>query len=273
MKTYHLVSAQAVRLAGLTQVVFFLLIWPLANACFGAAQTNVVGWSDNFENYTNQTPLIAGTNGWYASSADCVVTSGVGRGSSQAAMLPVDVTLSNRFVNAYTRLVTIEMYARPQLYDGTNYPDILGTNNNTIVSTNVAAQFFINSNGYFVVGNGTNWNEATTMANGNRAISITNDISNALYTRIHVNLRYKNHTWSLKAWTNGVYLVASTPYVNFTSNINNFSGFDVYNGNSTSYLDEVSVVTGRQSKVNGVPFDTVKSMNGARPGFINGVSE
>jgi len=260
MKIYPLISAQVFRLTGLTQVILLFLIWPLANTCFGASQTNAIPWNDTFENYTNTTPLIEGTNGWYASSADCIVTQDVGLGFN-AAMLPTDTTLSNRFANLYTRIVTIEMQVRPQLYDGINYP---------VISSNVAAQFFINSNGYFVIGNGTNWNEAIKLANGNPAGSITNSYYN---TRIQVNLRYKNHTWNLKAWTNDTYLVANTPYVNFTSNLNTFSGFDIYNGNSTSYLEEVSVVTGRQSKINGVPFDTIKSINGAHPGFINGVNE
>ena len=164
------------------------------------------------------------------------------------------------------------MYIQPQLYDGTNYPNISGTNY-PWVSTNVAAQFFVNSNGYFVVGNGTNWHVATNMANGNQAIAITNNN----FTRIQINLRYKNHTWNLKAWTNDTTvttLVANTYYVNFTSNLNTFSGFDIYNGNSTSYLDDVSVAEIDYSllpKINGVPIDIIRSINSAPPTVVNGV--
>jgi len=270
MKTYPLMSAQVFRRAALAQVIFLFLTWLLTNACFGDPQINPVGWRDNFQSYTNLTPLIGGTQGWYASSADCIVQEGVGITNSQAAMLPIDVTLSNRFDNTYTRIVSMEMYVRPQLYDGTNYPDILGTNYPGI-SANVAAQFFINSNGYFVISNGTNWNEATKMVNGELATPVTN----TCFSRVQVNLRYKNHTWNLKAWTTNTpgILLANTRYVNFTSNLNTFGGFDIYNGNSTSYVDDVSVITGRQSVINGVPFDTIQSINGAYPALINGVSE
>lgn len=239
-------------------LVLVIVTFSLLSPSFGAPQTNTVGWSDNFETYTNLTPLIDGTNGWYASDSGCIVQTNVYYSATNAAMLPVDVTLSNRFSNAYTRIVKLEMFIQPQLYNGTNYP---------VISSNIAAQFFVNSNGFFVVGNGTNWEELTKKAGGADAQTI----ANTHFTKIQVNLRYKNHTWNLKAWSNTT-LMASTYYVNFTSNLNTFSGFDIYNGNATSYVDNVSVITGRQSKVNGVPFDTIKSINGAQPAAINGVS-
>lgn len=257
---------------GLTRLVCLFLILPLATLCAGAPQTNsTAGWNDTFENYTNQTPLIDGTNGWYASSANCIVSAGAGRSDSQAAMIPVDVTLSNRFDDTYTRIVSIEMYVKPQLYNGTNYPDISSTNNDLGLSTNSAAQFFINSNGYFVVANGTNWRTLTKMADGSDARPVTT----SYYSRVQVNLRYKNHTWNLKAWTNDTYLVASTPFINFTSPLNTFGGFDIYNGSSTSYLDEVSVTNIDYSllpKFNGVPLDAILKINGAQPAAINGVT-
>ena len=273
MKIYPLISAQVFRLTGLTQVILLFLIWPLANTCFGASQTNAIPWNDTFENYTNTTPLIEGTNGWYASSADCIVTQDVG-GLGGSAMLPTDITLSNRFQDRSARNVNLEMYVRPQLYDGTNYPDILGTNNDSIVSTNVAVQFFINSNGFFVVGNGTNWNEVTTiMAEGTAARSITNIIGTTNFVKLQVHLRYKTHSWDIKAWTNNS-LVANTNYSMFTSNLNYFSGFDIYNGNSTSYVDNVSVKRWPSVKVNGVSIDNIRRINNATPGGkINGVEE
>jgi len=86
-------------------------------------------------------------------------------------------------------------------------------------------------------------------------------------------LRYKNHTWNLKAWSNET-LIASSPYVNFTSNLNSFSGFDIYNGNSTSYLNDVSVTNIDSSllpAINYVSFDAVESICGATPVEINNV--
>lgn len=237
---------------------------------------NVIPGGDNFDTlnqYTNLTPLINGTNGWYSSFSGtnneyAIVQEEVKNSAPRAAKIPTDISLDYRFVGMMQRIVKLEMYIQPQLYSGTNplYPSVL---------TNVAAQFYVNSNGYFVVCNGTNWQTVTTMADGREASSLTNT---TYFTKVQVNLRYKNHTWNLKAWTNDAdyaagnsFLVASTYYMNFTSNLDTFNGFNIYNGTSTSYLDNVSVDIGSQSIINGVPFDSIKSINGAQPpSVING---
>jgi len=238
----------------------------LTSVSFGGPNTtNVVPWNDNFENYTNSTPLIEGTNGWYSTFSgtnnDCaIIQTSVKYSGAQAAMIPVDITLSNRFSNTTMRIVGLDMYIQPQLYNGTNFPS---------VTTNVAAQFYVNSNGYFVVCNGTNWQTITTLSSGGSALPITN----SYFTKVQVNLRYKNHTWNLKAWSNTT-LMASSYFVNFTSNLDTFNGFDIYNGNSTSYVDDVSVTNlNLVNKVNGVRLDAVRYIDGAQPGSINGVAE
>jgi len=227
-------------------------------------ETNSIPWYDDFETYGTNAPLVNGINGWYASSTNCVVQQDVKRSGSgtQAAMLTTDVTLSNRFDSSeYNRLVKMELYSQVELYNGTNYPTL---------TNNVAVQFFVNSNGYFVVGNGNSWKEVTNMASGVPSISITN----TYFTRIRLNLRYKNHTWKLKAWTNDTDLVANTRYMNFTSNLNTFGGFDIYNGNTTSYVDDVSVTNGDINllpRVNDVPVDIIRSINDAPPVVIDGI--
>ncbi|MDO9541083.1 MAG: MBG domain-containing protein, partial [Kiritimatiellia bacterium] len=223
--------------------------------------TNSIPWSDNFESYYNGTPLINGITGWHASASSCLVQTNVKYTGTQAAMIPIDTTLSNRFDNTYTRIVRMEMYMRLPLYNGTNYPAL---------TNNVAVQFFVNSNGYFVVGDGTNWRKVTTMANGADAIPITN----TYFTRIQLNLRYKNHTWNLKAWTNDTDLVASTYYMNFTSNLNTFAGFDIYSGNSTNYVDDVSVTNidfNLLPAINDVSFDAIESIGDAQPAEIDDI--
>lgn len=232
-----------------------------AQATSDGGGTNSIPWYDNFAeaDYMHGTPLV-NIKGWYASDSSCIVQTNVKHTGTQAAMIPVDVTLSNRFDNAYHRVVRMEMFIQPQLYNGVNYPEI---------STNIAVQFFVNSNGYFVVGNGTNQREITNMASGAAAIPITN----TYFTRIQLNLRYKNHTWNLKAWSNET-LMASTYYVNFTSNLNTFGGFDIYNGNAINYVDDVSVTNvdvNLLPKINGVPVDIIKSINGAPPTMVNGI--
>ena len=223
-------------------------------------KTNAIPWSDNFESYYNGTPLINGITGWYASASSCIVQQDVKYSGTQSALVPTDTVLSNRFNNAWCRLVRLEMYVQPQLYNSSNYP---------VMATNVAVQFFIGSNGYFVVANGNSWQELTSKADGTAALPVSSNV----FSRIQVNLRYKNHTWNLKAWSNST-LIASAHYVNFTSNLNTFGGFDIYNGNYTSYVDDVSVTNldlGLVPKVNSVPVDIIKSINGVEPVSVNGV--
>lgn len=238
---------------------------PLATVCFGdpAPSTNAIPWSDNFEDqYTNQTPLINGTNGWYASSSSCIVQTNVRYSGTNAAMLPVGETLSNNFVGQPARNVKLEMYVQPQLTTSNDYPTL---------ATNVTAQFLINSNGYFVVGNGTSWHVASNMPSG-PAPSITNINNSTNFVRIQISLQYNTYKWSLKAWTNGT-LVASTNYLSFASNMNYFSGFAVYGGTATGYVDDVSVTRYEGPiKVNGMSFDTIRRVNGVVPaGKVNGV--
>jgi len=224
-------------------------------------ETNTIPWYDNFETYGTNAPLVGGINGWYATSTNCVVQQAVKRSGTQAVILPTDVMLSNRFDNAFNRVVKMELYSQIENYKGTNYP---------VLTNNVAVQFFVNSNGYFVVGNGNSWKEVTNMASGAAAVPITN----TYFTKIQVNLRYKNHTWSLMAWSNETDLVASTRYINFTSNLNTFGGFDIYNGATTSYVDDVSVTNvdfNLLPKVNDVPVDIIRSINDAPPVVIDGI--
>jgi len=241
---------------------------------------NNIPWSDNFESdgpflYALNTPLIDSTNysGWYSypgvydTNTGILETSTVQNAAghvhwgAQAAKATVNDTLENSFDNTTnTRIVSVEMYIQPQLMDSDGYPKL------SSVSSNAAAQFFVNSNGYFVVGNGTTWDTLTD----------AEPITNTYFTKVQVNLRYNNHTWNLKAWTNSdsvTTLVARSGYVSFTSNFNTFGGFGIYSGTATSYVDDVSVTIGRQTIINGVPLDTIYRINGAQPASINGVYE
>jgi len=188
------------------------------------AATNSTLYTDTFENYTNGTPLVDGTNYWYASSAEAVVQTGVvASGSTQAAMIPIDVTLSNRCgttVATNSTNVWLRMQPRIVKYNRDAYPTY---------DTNSTAIFYVNSNGYFVVRNGTV--EWTTLTNGT-PVSETN------FYLVDVFLDYAAKTWRLS--------LNSTPLTNNIGFVNtaatNFSGFEVYNaGLSTSYLDNVIV--------------------------------
>jgi hypothetical protein len=186
-------------------------------------------FSDGFETYTNGTPLIAGINGWYGSSSSIMVQTNTVRMGTNAAMIPVDCILSNRFSSTNTTDICIQMDLRPILFDSTNPP---------VVNTNVAAMFYINSNGNFVVHNGpatnpspTNSLNWLTVANGGIGTNGTN------WVTARILEKFSTKTWDLYA--NSTLVTNNIGFIN--TNLTNFAGFDIYNGASTSYLDNVSV--------------------------------
>ncbi|MFA7334678.1 MAG: autotransporter-associated beta strand repeat-containing protein, partial [Kiritimatiellia bacterium] len=203
-----------------------------------AGTTNTIPWSDNFDDhfsYFNLHPLINGTNGWYGDSADIIVQTNVFApgGGIKAAMIPIDCTLSNRFAPNSSTSVWIQMDLRPSLYDATNSPE---------VDTNVAAMFHINTGGYFVVHDGpatpTNW---VTLTN----VQIPTNGTNWIAIKIYED--FANTNWDLYAKTNvglpadWVLVTNQIGFIN--TNLANFAGFGVYNGATTSYLDNVSVTS------------------------------
>lgn len=195
-------------------------------------------FDDNFEAYTNGTPLNTGTNGWYGSSCDIVVVSDTNiapAGSMNIAMIPVDCTLSHRFADIPYTNVWIQMDVRPSLYDGTKFP---------VVATNVAVMFYVNSNGNFVVHNGPASPNATksvnwvTLTNFNVGMNGTNWVTIGIYEDFNMRI------WHLYA---GKTLVANNiKFIN--QSLTQFTGFEIYNGSTTTtYLANVSVAISNRS--------------------------
>ncbi|MBU4365861.1 MAG: hypothetical protein KKF10_01875, partial [Verrucomicrobia bacterium] len=204
-----------------------------------AGITNTVPFEDMFENFTNGTPLIDGTNGWYGSSIDIIVQTNVvctnyGDISTKAAMIPVDCTLSNRFVSTNSINVWIQMDINAVFYDGQNPPT---------VDTNQSSTCYIASNGYFVVHNGVpfptptnsvNWVTLRTNTMG-QAIA---PISENTWVRMLLHQNYGATNWALYA--NNALLAENIGFINTTAT--NFMDSTMYNGNMTSYLDNVYVL-------------------------------
>ncbi len=201
-----------------------------SNGVVFAGITNIPPYADDFESYTNGTPLIDGTNGWYGDFPEIIVqaNSAYSSGGTNSALIPMDCRLFNRFESSETTNIMIQMDLRPVLYSGENYPE---------VNTNRAAMFYINSNGNFVVHNGpaspspaasTNWLELT-------AWSLPTNGTN--WVQINIYEDFSKGKWTLVA--DGNRIASDIGFVN--PSLTNFTGFDVYNGSLTSYLDNVSV--------------------------------
>jgi len=117
-------------------------------------------YNETFEEYTNGTPLIDGTNGWYGSHSEIIVTNilctNFGVISTNAAIIPIDCTLSNRCINTNNIGVWMQFDANLAFYKNANQPD---------VDTNISVMFYVDSNGYFVVHNGAPSPNATNSVN------------------------------------------------------------------------------------------------------------
>jgi hypothetical protein len=151
----------------------------LALACIlwasdGLAATNALLYTDTFENYTNGTPLIDDTNYWHSSSwidasnvtfVATVQTNSAAAGSTNAANIPDDVVLSNRFQATTSTNVWLHMQSKVLCYDGPT---------NVAYDTNSTVMFYVDSNGYCVVHNGTSgWETVTQTLSGAAAIRLT----------------------------------------------------------------------------------------------------
>ena len=224
----YVLSTLARQGAALRQSLVVAAMAASTGYAFAGPNTNFP-FIDTFETYTNGTPLIDGTNGWYGDSSAIIVQTNTVRTGTNAAMVPEDCTLSNLFVSTSpTNNVWIQMDMRPQPYTDTNIP---------VVNTNGAAIFYINSNGNFVVHDGT----TDTPSNSLNWVVLTNSVINTngtTWVTIGIFEDYNRKKWEL--YTNGTLVTNNIRFVNPT--LTNFTGFGVYNGSETSYLDNVSVI-------------------------------
>jgi hypothetical protein len=90
--------------------------------------------------------------------------------------------------------------------------------------------FYINTSGYFIVHDGPATNWVTTTAGG-VGPSGTNWIT------VRIFEKFNTKKWDLYA--NSILVTNNIGFIN--PNLTNFAGFDVYNGASTSYLDNVTM--------------------------------
>ncbi|MDD5483463.1 MAG: hypothetical protein PHP98_07415, partial [Kiritimatiellae bacterium] len=201
----------------------------------GFAATNALLYSDDFESYTNGTPLID-TNYWFSSSYEdgsgvffATVVSNADlapAGSTNLAAIPIEVTLSNRYA---TNLPNTWLHTRTKIvtYDGAT--------NVINYDTNAAAAFYFDSNGYCVVRDGTNgWVTVTQTLDGQPAEPVD---TNSFIT-IDLFLDYTNKVWRLNL--NSVSITNNIRFINPA--LTNWGGFTVYNyGLSTTYIDKVSL--------------------------------
>lgn len=192
---------------------------------------NVIPWADYFESYSNATPLVNGTNGWYGSGADIIVQNMICNGGVQAAKIPYG-TLLSQFQGNSAGNVWLQMDLRP----------LRNKDLAPAVDTNNVIMFYVNSNGYFVAHNGAPYPTPTNSVNW---ITFTNDawgqaavpVAIGEWVRVHVRQNYA--TGKSAFFVNRILMADAIGFVNPA--ITNFRGFGLSSESATSYLDNVSV--------------------------------
>lgn len=191
-------------------------------------QGNLV--SDEFENYTNGTQLVNGTNGWYGSTGT-VVQSEEAETGEKAILLTSGSILTNVMGATTATNIWLQMKVRCSVCTNAVYPE---------VNPNATAMLFINTNGNFVAHNGpvtniyssTNW---VVLTNYNVGMNGTD------WVTIGIHEDFSGKTWDLYA--NGTPLKTGLGFIN--TNITHFSGFGIYGGGNAVYVDGVLSYVGQ----------------------------
>lgn len=196
--------------------------------CHANGPNTNLPYADNFEAYANFTPLVGGIGGWYADSARAVVQTNTVQSGSKAAIIPTEVTLSNRFANMPITNVWLQMYVAPVRYDWDETPT---------VSSNAAAMFYVNTDGYFTVHNAaaptTNWIVITNAITGEEVSPVSNQ-----WVRLDLYHDYSQQKWTMFA----DYILLMENIHFFNTNNTSFSGFELYNGSFIdAFLDNIAV--------------------------------
>jgi len=199
------------------------------------AMAAAIDFRDDFETYTNGQPAN-GTNGWGANSSDIQVFDAVGYSGTKGVQIPVDATLSNRFVSSGAKSVWSDFFVRPAFFVPTS-TNIL----NPTVDTNSSAMFYFNSNGYLMVADlpspsTTNWLKLNSSVSGAHVTPITE----SSWTRVSVFHQYSKSNFTVLV--NGLLLREGMTNVNKL--LTDYSKFQIYNGAGiTAYVDQVNIVT------------------------------
>lgn len=232
----------------LVTAAVFLAVAPLFPAI--SQTTSSIPFPDGFELYPIFTPLVNGTNGWHSATlhnteTNVIVQRNVVRSQLQSAIIPFNSVLSNQF-SVTNKIVWVQADVLPAFFDELDVsPE---------VNEGSSAEFFINSNGYFVVHNGVasptptnsiNWITITNLPSGAQ----TDPVESNAWVRIHLHLDYNTKLWSLYA--DYQELRTNILFVNPAAAA--FRGFGIYNGGEatnysgimTTYVDNVSVQASR----------------------------
>lgn len=187
--------------------------------------------SDDFESYTNNTPLL-NTNQWNASSASVVVQSSKKHWGSMAAVLPVSSSVSN-VVNTGTNKVWSDFYTVPRVY-------VSDTSAGPAADTNATAQFYVTSNGQWAVicrsGSAIVTNVIATNVYNAAVPTYQENLSN--FVHVSVLHDYTAGKWSL--FVDDVPIATNLGFINQA--VTTYTWFNMQNGGGDSaWLDDFAV--------------------------------
>jgi hypothetical protein len=184
-------------------------------------------FADDFEIYAADTQVTnLGFRGWGASSTDVLVKASQGTGGSQAVVVPVECTVSNRITSVGQAKIWTDFSVRPVWGEA---PTTVTTNSRTFAS-------FVGTNGFLNVWNSGAWAVCSNYVNGSDVTAM----DTGSYTRVTVFLNFESHLAAV--FVAGKLVREKLPFPGGTA-VPGYSGFRAQNVNGNLGLDDIRIAT------------------------------
>jgi hypothetical protein len=190
---------------------------------------------DDFETYPNLTPLINGTNQWYASDSTVLVKTNKFNSGTKAASVPGYAVLTNRAALGYGGKVWSDFYTIPRRYSQPGDPM-----SGPLADPSATAQIFLTSNGLWaaIYRVGVGGNLVTNVFAASGLVPVVPDDTNT-WQHVSVLHDYGRTNWAFFV-NDGVSLATNLTFIN--TSVTLYDWFSMQNGGGTNaWLDDVTI--------------------------------
>jgi len=195
------------------------IIWGRSSTAVAELGESRLPFMENFESDYTDGDAISDYHGWTGNSA-CVATSTAAITGSLGGYVPSDNAITNEFLSGSLERVWTDMNVVITMWTDATAPTL---------DTSATAQFYVNSNGYPVVADGSTWVTKTTTPAGD---AITPYASGAARATMFNN--YSNHTWAI--CLDGVLIAEQIDFAD--SSVDSYTRFSV---NGEAEFDDLTI--------------------------------
>jgi len=188
-----------------------------AIAELGSSRT--LPFAEDFESDYTDGDAISDYHGWTGEST-CIATSSAAITGTLGGYIPSDSGITNEFLDGSLDRVWTDMNVVITMWTSATAPTL---------DTSATAQFYVNSNGYPVVADGSTWVTKTTTPAGD---AITPYESGAARATMFNN--YRNHTWAI--CLDGILIAEQIDFANLS--VDSYTRFSV---NGEAEFDDLTI--------------------------------